>query len=303
VDVLSEILGTLELSSQLYFRAELGAPFAIAVPERADVVRFHVVAAGYCVIGLPDGPSLECGPGDLVLVPNGAAHEIADTPGTSPQLLDSVLQERGLDEAGRLRHGGPGPVAVLVCGHFAFGEGPLHPVLSGLPHLLHIAAGASSSYAWIGHVVEHLEAEARLQRSGHREVLRRLSEILLIEVLRASAEAGAGGTLSAIADPQLGRALEALHAAPERTWSLEALARVAGLSRTLLAERFRERLGISPMRYLAHWRVQKARHLLEAGRCSVAEASRRVGYRSESAFHRAFRARFGVAPSSIRPAA
>lgn len=296
MDVLSEILGTLELDSQLYFRAELGAPFAIAVPEQADVIRFHVVADGHCGIALPGGPVASCGPGDLVLIPHGAAHELSDAEGAPALPLDAVLRESPVAADGRLRHGGSGEVAVLVCGHFAFGEGALHPLLEGLPPLLHVRAGSTAGYGWIEHMVRYLEDEARAQRAGHREVLRRLSEVLLIEVLRASSE----GSLAALADPQLGRVLEALHAAPERDWSLEALARVGGLSRTLLAERFRNRVGTSPMRYLASWRVQKARRLLADGRCSVAEAARRVGYRSESAFHRAFRAHFGRPPAALR---
>jgi AraC-like DNA-binding protein len=297
-DVLGEILATLELTSQLYFRAELTSPFAIAVPEEPGRIRFHVVAEGSCTIALGGADAAPLGPGDLVLVPHGAAHVLADAPGRAARPLAAVLAESGFAAGGPLVSGGGGARTVLVCGHFAFGERLLHPILSSLPPLMPVRARGRAGYAWLGQLLRHIESETRARRSGYVEVVRRVSEILLIEVLRASAQEGEAGALAALADPQLGRALEALHGGPEADWSLEALARIAGLSRTLFAERFRERLGVSPMKYLATWRVQKARALLAQSGVSVAEAARRVGYRSESAFHRAFREQFGAAPGA-----
>lgn len=264
-----------------------------------------MVAEGVCTVALDAAEPVRCGPGDLVLVPHGAPHVLSDAPGRPARPLAEALSESGFDGTGPFASGGSGPRTVLVCGHFTFGAGTLHPVLTGLPPLLHVRAGATRSYAWLDPVLRHLEGETRLARAGSGEIVRRLSEILLIEVLRACAEAGETGALAALADPQLGRALEALHADPARAWTLAALARCAGLSRTLFAERFRTRLGVSPMRYLAHWRVHKARRLLQERGCSVAEAARRVGYASESAFHRAFREQFGAAPGlwRRRPAA
>lgn len=302
VDVLGEILAVLELSSELYFRAELSRPFAIAVPEQPGVIRFHVAAGEPCAIVLPGGEPVALGPGDLVLVPHGCAHVLADVPERPARPLASVLAESGFDGVGPLVFGGGGPRSVLVCGHFAFADTLLHPLVAGLPPLLHLRADAGAGYAWMEPVVRRMEREARSPALGSREVVRRLSEILLLEVLRARTEPGGLGALSALADPQLGRALQAMHAEPETDWSLDALARLAGHSRTLFVERFRERLGTSPMRYLATWRLLKARQLLARPGHSVAEVARRVGYTSESAFNRAFRERFGAPPGRFRQA-
>jgi len=94
--------------------------------------------------------------------------------------------------------------------------------------------------------------------------------------------------------------LDAMLAQTADHWSLERMARAGGMSRTLLAERFRERLGVPPMRYLATWRLQKARALLAAGALPVGDLARRVGYASESAFSRAFREQFGAPPGAFR---
>lgn len=317
-DVLSEVLAALELSTDLYFRAELGEPFAIEVPEQAPgVIRFHAVAAGACRIALAgdraaDARPVRLGPGDLVLVPHGSAHRLAGRvdPPHDPVPLACVLASSGFDGEGPLVYGGPQRGAVLVCGHFAFGRPgvaaddrtdlPLHPIVASLPPLLVVSAGEGPGHAWLEPVLRQVEGEARARRTGYRELVRRLSEILLIQVLRAHAETGESAALSALADAHLGRALEAMHGRPEADWSLERLARVAGQSRTLFAERFRERMGEPPMRYLARWRLEKARNLLARHGLPVAEAARRVGYVSESAFHRAFRERFGVSPGLLR---
>jgi AraC-like DNA-binding protein len=301
LDVLGEILATLEWSSQLYFRAELGPPFGITVPERRGVIRFHVAAAGSCAIHVEGTEPVRLAPGDLVLVPHGAAHVLTDVAGRPAVPLSRVLADAGFDGTGPLvLGGGDGPSTVLVCGHFAFAGALLPPLLAALPPLLHVRAEDGGSYAWMEHVLRRLEAEARTRATGHVEVVRRLSEILLIEVLRGSGESGEPGFLSAMMDPQLGRALQAIHAEPEAAWSLGELAGLAGHSRTCFVERFRECIGMSPMKYLASWRLLKARHLLGCSEQPVSEVARRVGYRSESAFNRAFREQFGVPPGQFR---
>jgi len=300
-DVLAELLTTLELSSQLYFRAELSSPFAIAVPENRGMIRFHVAAEGHCTIGMRHHEPRTLGPGDLALVPHGSAHVLSDHPEPTPKPLSAVLDESGFDGVGPLVFGGGGPRTVVVCGHVALTGAMLKPLVDGLPPLLHLRAADGVSYSWMEHVVRRIEREARTRRVGYGEVARRLSEILLLEVLRGHAE-GDLAALSALADPQLRRALEAIHARPEADWSLEALARIAGQSRTLFAESFRDRVGVPPMKYLATWRMQKARGLLVGAEHSVAEVARRVGYASESAFNRAFREQFGAPPGRYRRA-
>jgi AraC-like DNA-binding protein len=302
-DLLRELLATLEPSSQLYFRAELGHPFSIAVPEAAGVIRFHVVAEGPCTLTLEGREPVSCAPGDLVLVPHGAAHVLSDAPARTPRALAAVLEESGFDGSGPLRSGDAGADgSVLVCGHFAFSPALLHPLVASLPPLLHVRAGETRGYGWMAQVLGHIERETRLRRPGHAEVTRRLSEVLLIEALRAHADREGPAALSALADPRFGRVLRAIQAQPEADWSLETLARLAGQSRTLFAERFRERVGMPPMTYLAAWRMHTARGLLRQAGLPMAEVARRVGYASESAFSRSFRAHFGTPPGAWRRA-
>ncbi len=300
MDVLSEVLATLNLESQLYFRAELSAPFSIRVPDEPGVIRFHIVAEGSCTIALPDLEPVALQGGDLILVPHGSPHVLSDPPGRPAMELSAVLASTRFDGVGPLVHGGSGRKSVFVCGHFVFEDTPLHPILSSLPRLMHVRSDDAERYGWMEQMLRHIEHEARTDRAGHLEITRRLSEILLIEVLRAYVDQADDSALSALADAQLGRVLRAVHSEPQAAWSLEDLARIAGQSRTVFAERFRARMGVPPMRYIASWRMQKARSLLARAGASVSDVARRVGYSSESAFSRNFREEFGTPPGVYR---
>jgi AraC-like DNA-binding protein len=100
----------------------------------------------------------------------------------------------------------------------------------------------------------------------------------------------------------VGRALAALHEEPKEAWTVEGLARLVGVSRSVLAERFTEVVGQPPMQYLALWRMQLASRLLLDGGAVAAVASA-VGYESEAAFSRAFKKRVGQAPATWRKGA
>jgi len=151
-------------------------------------------------------------------------------------------------------------------------------------------------------LLEHIQEEVRAGRPASAAVARRLCEIVFVEALRALMETSPDATsaLTALADPNIGRALEAVHEHPEGDWSLERLAATSGLSRTVLIERFRGRLGVSPMRYLARWRLQKAHALLADPRLIIAEIAQAVGYGSDAALNRAFKEHFGQPPGKAR---
>ena len=108
------------------------------------------------------------------------------------------------------------------------------------------------------------------------------------------------GLAAGLRDPFVGRALNALHRSPARSWTLEMLAREAGLSRSALAERFAQFVGRPPMQYLTNWRMQLATGHLLSGRESVAVIANLVGYESEAAFSRSFKKVVGTSPSHWR---
>lgn len=301
-DPIEDLTAGLALRSSLYFRAEFTAPFAISVPADRRRIRFHIAGPGDSWIRLPSGVATHYREGDLILVPHGSAHILSSGPTEAAQPLGTIAAG---SEAGTLRHGGGGSPVELVCGHFEFDETVVNPLVDSLPAIIHVKAdptnpedGGGTSFDWMPPLLRAVEREPT---SGDA-VARRLSEILFIQVLRVAATQGsvATGLLGLIADPQLGRAVRAIHADPAANWSLESLASVAGASRSAFADRFRQCAGTTPMRYLADWRIRRAQRLLGDPGLSVGDVSRRVGYASEAAFSRAYRTAVGEAPGRHR---
>jgi AraC-like DNA-binding protein len=137
---------------------------------------------------------------------------------------------------------------------------------------------------------------------GSRNILSRLSELMFVETIRRYVESlppARDGWLAGLRDPVVGHALASIHGEPARAWTVEDLARLAGVSRSILAERFVEMVGRPPMQYLALWRMQLASRLLLDGG-SVAEVAGQVGYESEAAFSPAFKKLEGEAPGTWR---
>jgi AraC family transcriptional regulator, alkane utilization regulator len=146
--------------------------------------------------------------------------------------------------------------------------------------------------------------EAGSARAGGENILARLSELMFVEAIRRYVETmppAETGWLAGLRDPVVGHALAALHAEAKEAWTVERLARLVGLSRSVLAERFTGLVGHPPMQYLALWRMQLASRLLIEGE-PVAEVAAAVGYESEAAFSRAFKKLVGEAPATWRRA-
>jgi AraC-like DNA-binding protein len=84
--------------------------------------------------------------------------------------------------------------------------------------------------------------------------------------------------------------------------ALSEVAAHAGLGVRALGEAFKRELGVSPMRFLRHLRLDRARLDLLAGRCSVTEAATRWGFWNLGDFARTYRQRHGELPRATRAA-
>jgi AraC-like DNA-binding protein len=152
-------------------------------------------------------------------------------------------------------------------------------------------------------LLDAMAGEALAQRVGAATVLTRLADAVIARVVRTWVEtqcADPTGWLGAIRDPKIGRALAAIHRRPGERWSVEALAGIAGTSRSMFFERFTSAVGIPPTQYLTRWRMRLATLWLRNERLTVTEVARRLGYESEASFSRAFKRISGCSPSDLR---
>jgi AraC-like DNA-binding protein len=198
--------------------------------------------------------------------------------------------------------GGGSDRTQVICGFLGCDAKPFNPLLATLPRVIHMpSAGDGGSV--LRSLVELAVAECNAPRPGSESVLSRLSELLFVEVVRryvSQLPPEGRGWIAGLRDEHIGLALQKLHERPAHPWSLEELAKAVGVSRSTLAERFAELVGVPPIQYLAQWRIQLAASLLRAGKASLAEIADRVGYGSEAALSRAFKRQVGVAPAHYR---
>ena len=315
VDVLSDVLRAIRLTGAVYFDFEMSSPWVAEAPASREfaekvmpgaerVIEYHVIARGECWGHAVGDEPMHLRQGDLILFPQGDSHVLSSAPGMRAAPSMSRFAQRSTPLPIMYEFGGGGPErARLVCGFLGCDERPYNPLLTALPRVIHLAAaGADGSNGWIGTLLNVAVKESGSARAGSENVLSRLSELMFVEAIRRYLEAlppAQTGWLAGLRDPFVGQALAALHGNAGETWTVEGLAQLVGLSRSVFAERFTEMVGQPPMQYLALWRMQLAsRLLIEGGQVSAVAGA--VGYESEAAFSRAFKKLVGQAPAAWR---
>jgi len=299
MDVLSDILDTVRLRGTVYFQSDFTAPWGMTM-DGGDVAQFHIVVQGRCWLftdSLRDPIPLDYG--DIVVFPHGDAHWLAASPDAvcvpGKQVLSAYHNGQPMFRDGDV-------CTTLVCGHFAFERQTQHPFLRDLPPLIHIPGNQQAGTPWLEQTARLIISETDSQQPGAHVIVDRLAEVLFIHVLRAyllRAEM-ADSNLTALNDPEISKALQLIHAEPEFDWTLAGIAYQVGLSRASFATRFREKVGMTPMRYITGWRMQKACQLLQDTNLPLTAISQRVGYTSEAAFSRAFKREFDQNPGAWR---
>jgi AraC-like DNA-binding protein len=303
-DALSAILQDLRLVHGSYGRCFLPHPWGIDFPPQPEA-RFHYVVSGDCWLRAPKRGWVRLAPGDVALLPHGTGHGLAHRPRQRTRPLEDMplepIGDATFEMRPEMRPGGAAQT-TLVCCSVAFGAVSAHPVVELMPSLLLVRDGADRDPV-LRVLLDAMAEEVASQRVGAATIVTRLADVVITRVVRAwveSRDADTDGWLAAIRDPQIGRALAAIHQRPGDPWTVESLAAEAHTSRSVFAERFSQLLGVSPAKYVARWRMHVATRWLREDRVTVAELSSRLGYDSQAAFSRAFKRATGKTPSALR---
>ena len=306
MDVLTDVLSILRLRGEMYFRTEFYGTWGVTLPADRNTIRFHLVVQGQCWISVAgDNEPILLREGDFALVPHGAEQTLSDSPDSERVSLESLLNSGSLGHDRVLRHGGGESKqrARLVCGFCSFDSGLSHPLFFDLPPILVMGRHFTGSSPWLAEAVRVITMESDLDGIGGSAVMSRLVEVLFIQSIRHQFDTKSNPGipyLVAITDTRLKYAIEAMHAHPEREWTLSRLAALSSMSRGRFAQRFKEVLGRSPMNYLTGWRLQKARRMLKETDLNIAEVGFRSGYQSLPSFTRRFGKQFGISPAAFR---
>jgi AraC-like DNA-binding protein len=312
MDVLSEVLKVVKLEGAIYYNAEFTAPWSFRAPQSCvlapyftaggHVIIYHLLTEGRGFAGLEQGDRVPLTAGDIVVFPHGDPHIIGNGALVEPVDHEGDLHRifaQGLKIA---RAGGGGEATKFVCGYMSCDPQLSRVFLAGLPAILKVNV-RSGTGGWLENSIRFSVDEADASRAGGEAVLAKLSELLFVETLRryiTELPPEQTGWLAGARDPEIGKALALLHRHPAQAWTIADLARDVGLSRSVLAERFRHYLGEPPMSYLTRWRLQLGAQMLKSSSRSVGEIAAEVGYESEAAFNRAFKREYSVPPARFR---
>jgi AraC-like DNA-binding protein len=299
-DVLSEVLTLIRLRGELVYTAELGAPWGIRFAP--GPAHFHFVEQGPLWVMASGTEAMRLEAGDLVLLPHGKGHVVADAPETPADDIDWLTTQHFNREDLSFRFGGSGTKTKLVGGFFSFEGSPLPAIMSALPTVIHIPRAPGGAQPWLAAISHFLVAEANQPYPGSSLMISRLIDLLVIRALRswAAGRSERGGWLGGLGEQRIGRVLSAIHGDPFRRWTVQALADIALMSRSIFAERFAGTVGEPPLHYVTRWRLTIADDLIRSGGLKVTQAAQHVGYASDAAFSRAFKAHFGRSPSEVR---
>ncbi len=310
MDALADILETVHLSGSVYCRSELSSPWGMGLPA-SDAAQFHVVRRGRCWLRMEDerlGEPLRMEAGDMVMLPRGNAHALADDPATPATLLPELIATHAkspgpICSRSPLTFGGGGEPTTIICGYFRFDTGAVHPLLSVLPQVVYLRGEGGRAHSWLETTLDLIAAEATSERAGGEALINRLTEALFIQVVRAHLEEQTQpdpSWLAGLRDPQIADALGLIHRELGANWTVDALAARIGMSRSGFSARFRALVGEPPLQYLTRWRMQVAANHLRHDRLSLAEIAEAVGYQAEASFSKVFKRFAGVAPGTYR---
>ncbi|WP_219211730.1 AraC family transcriptional regulator [Variovorax boronicumulans] len=271
VDRLEALLAHFSVTANVF---QTGALCGISdLSDRGSCGHLHLVRSGEVGVSHGGAEVLRITQPSLLLYPQPMAHRFLTDP------------TRGAD---------------FVCAQLAFEGGANNPICAALPPFVCVPL---AEIGGAQQVLTLLFEEAFEQRCGRRALLDRLFEVVLIQVLRHLMEKGEtrAGMLSGLSHARLRNAIVAMHEGADREWTLDTLAERAGMSRSVFATQFRDTVGCTPGAYLQRWRVGLAQQALRQGR-SLKLIAGEVGYGSEAALSRAFKAQCGLSPREWKQA-
>ncbi|TGM46597.1 AraC family transcriptional regulator [Leptospira biflexa] len=291
MDLLSDILFSAGWKNDLLSKGQIFQSFGFHFPcERSG--GFHVVTQGSCYarIGKQIIPLQK---GDLLFITRGVHHELLSDPKAKVVTIERFLHEKNNQKIDQ------NPVTTFVSVRYEVPDGPVHPLLLELPDYILIPYESIQKHHSLEDFIQILSKELELNL-GTDLIVQRLTDIMLYYMIRIwlqQEENSPVGWIKAFHDKTVLYALEKLHNAFSKEWTIESLAKETGVSRANLANKFRDVLGIPPMEYLAKLRMEKAKQLFQKGNMGLEEIAQNVGYASAFSFSKAYKRIFGNSPS------
>ncbi|MFL6417352.1 MAG: cupin domain-containing protein [Bryobacteraceae bacterium] len=302
VDPITDVFTAMRVESIVYGRIELTTPWGLRF-DKGDYACLGTVARGnaWLTVQGQEQPIAMAG-GDCFCL-FAQMHEY--TLGHRPQAPAADMQDVARTKCGCvIRHGGGGALTTILGGKLTFDKANSKPLMDLIPPFIHVPNDRVQALP-LQQTLQLFAAEAAQSNLGSSLILKRLADILLLQLIReyvSSSTCRETGWLRALSDPRIGGVLRSMHDNIEQPWTVGELASVAGMSRSAFAIRFKEVVGETPLDYLTRWRVYRAAVLLKEGNRNLTEIANAVGYDSDGSFNKTFKRIAGVTPGEYRRA-
>lgn len=298
MELLSDVVSLMNPDIYMAPSLDVGGDWAIQFPAHRGI-KFDIVLQGSCWIQVQgDHHPYKVEQGDCFLLTSGrpflAGSDLALT------AIDAhAIFTEGCDS--RACHQGGGDFLIMG-GRFTLSGQDADALFCSLPSVI-IHRADSEEASTVRSSLATFVKELRGGKPGSTLSLQYLARLMLIQTLRANLESDqrlVKGWWTALRDAQLSSAISAMHEDPARPWTLVGLAKVAAMSRSSFADKFKRVVGETPLEYLTRWRMRVAAQRLDNTTESVIEIAHGVGYTSESAFSTAFKKYSGEGPRNFR---
>jgi AraC family transcriptional activator of mtrCDE len=305
VDTLSGLAPLLRVRPQLEQLCRFGAQWVSDHPSGSDRwAAFHFLVKGSCVIELSGkGRMIPLSAGDIAVLPHGDAHVVRGSTTPAGACGPFGIRSRSLGAIDVKTNIEGDPETELICGRLCFEVARENLVLAALPEIIVVSTSHNEiSGARLRMIMSTIHEELLVVDAGAEAIATDLASAMFVMVIRIhlNRDVGSGGLSGALAHPQIGRTVAAMLDDPARNWTLDELAACAHASRASLVRLFRRSAQQSPLAFLTGLRLELAQRKLSATTLPVATIADEVGYKSESAFSRAFHRRFGMRPGEVR---
>jgi len=299
MDVISDVMSTIRFTGNVFLHANFAGEWG-AHYQAIDVPVFHYLVHGTVWLateGQRKFTKLEAG--DVAFFPSGVGHYIASSPESERTKMTIVPGETCMHtdipdtEAEQ----------QLLCGIFQTKDDFQHPLFTSLPELMHVKfSSMNDSELPHRHVAHLIHCAIDTGYAGTDILIDRLYEILFIQLMQQyfSDKKSVDSFYNAPSMTRVGEVLKEIHANPASNWTLDNMAESAYMSRTSFTTNFRKCVGMSPMAYLTMWRMNKARSLVRNSGFPLRSIAKKVGYRTQTGFNKAFKQHFGFSPKSLR---
>jgi AraC-like DNA-binding protein len=294
-NVLEDVIDTLRFRGSIFFHSSLAAPWGMSLSTQ-QAPRFHIALEGGFYIGAGES-QFKVNAGEIVMIPDGNMHWIADQLETqlvpSEQAGEACSLGMPLFQQGHITN-------RVMCGIVEYNEAISHSITSALPPVFHLKDIKPDDSIWM--TVKLIDAEMVNTNSKKSIVVDRLTEVLFIKLLTRYIDESQNlsGFFAALRNPRLNKILQLIHQNPEKSWSLETMGNLVGMSQATLKRKFKADLGVSPMTYVNHWRMAKACQSLLNTNFSLEKIAENIGFADARTFRNAFGRHYGISPSAWR---